>query len=395
MSSSSVSVSVSRVTNIVKMLSDKFNFDLDEGLRMVGVEKNSKNLKKEKCELLLPFNNEKDVLCCSGLRKASGLYLQCSKPQEKDSDFCKGCKKECDVNGRGKPDYGTIEDRLSCGLYDFRDPKGKSPIGYLKYLSKVKKSKEEAECYALKEKKSILGIHFEYEDLKRGRPKTEKKVKESTGKKGRPKKSKKEVELVGEEEDLFALLVEDANSSNSTHLIVNEEVEEGEVEEVVEEVVEKKTKKAEKEEEKQKKLAEKEEEKQKKLAEKEAEKQKKLAEKEAEKQKKIAEKEAEKQKKIAEKEAAKKNKKPSTKKSEKKEVTSTPVEGIVNVAPPKEEEQDVVRKFEYEGVTYLKSKFTGVIYNMDQELIGKWNEETKKIDFEEFDDEEEEDEYDE
>ena len=350
---SSSSVFVSRLTNVVKMLSDKFNFDLEEGLIMVGVNsKNSKNLKKEKCELLLPFNNEKDVLCCSGLRKASGLYLQCSKAQEKDSDYCKGCKKECEVNGTGKPDYGTIEDRLSVGLYDFRDPKGKSPIGYLKYLSKVKKSKEEAEGYALKEKKSILGVHFEYEDLKRGRPKTEKKVKESTGKKGRPKKSKKEIELVGEEEDLFALLVEDANST--TNLIVNEEVEEGEVEEVaekVEEVVEKKTKKAEKEEEKQKKLAEK--------------------------------------------EATKKNKKPSTKKSEKKEVITTPVEAIVNVAPPKEEEQDVVRKFEYEGVTYLKSKFTGVIYNMDQELIGKWNEETKKIDFEEFDDEEEEDEYDE
>jgi len=361
------SVSVSRVRNVVKMLSDKFNFDLEEGLRMVGVEKNSKNLKKEKCELLFPFNNEKDMSCCSGIRKASGLYLQCSKAQETNEEYCKGCKKECEVNGTGKPDYGTIEDRMSCGLYDFRDPKGKSPIGYLKYLSKIKKSKEEAEVYALKENKKILAVHFEYVDVKRGRPKTEKKVKDSTGKKGRPKKSKKEIELAGDDEDLFALLVEDANCS--TQLIVNKEVEEGEVEEVVVEVVENKTKKAEKE----------------------AEKQKKLAEKEAEKQKKLAEKEAEKQKKLAEKEAAKKNKKPSTKKSEKKEVVGAAPVPIENVS----EEQDVVRKFEFEGVTYLKSKFTGVIYNMDQELIGKWNEGTQKIDFEEFDDEEEEDEYDE
>ena len=105
----------------------------------------------------------------------------------------------------------------------------------------------------------------------------------------------------------------------------------------------------------------------------------------------MAEKEAEKQKKLAEKEAAKKNKKPSTKKSEKKEVVGAAPVPIENVS----EEQDVVRKFEFEGVTYLKSKFTGVIYNMDQELIGKWNEGTQKIDFEEFDDEEEEDEYDE
>jgi len=376
-------MSSSRVSSVVKMLSEKFNFDMEEGLRVVGVEKNSKKEKKivNKDMILFPFNNEKDSLCCSGIRKACGLYLQCSKVKEINEEYCKGCKKESELNGTGKPDYGTIEERMSTGLYDFRDPKGKSPIGYLKYLSKVKKSKEEAESYALKENKTILAVHFEYVDLKRGRPKTEKKVKESTGKKGRPKKSKKEIELDGDSEDLFALLVEDANTTN---LIVSKEVEEGEiVKEVVEEVVEvveNKTKKADKEAEKQKKLAEK-----------EAEKQKKLAEKEAEKQKKLAEKEAEKQKKLAEKEAAKKNKKPTTKKSEKKEVTA-PV-AIENVS--KEEEQDVVRKFEFEGVTYLKSKFTGVIYNMDQELIGKWNEETQKIDFEEFDDEEEEDEYDE
>jgi hypothetical protein len=59
-----------------------------------------------------------------------------------------------------------------------------------------------------------------------------------------------------------------------------------------------------------------------------------------------------------------------------------------------QEVDDVVRKFEYQGKQYLKSKFTGVIYSMEQELIGKWNDETGEIDFEEFDDEEEEDEDD-
>ena len=52
-----------------------------------------------------------------------------------------------------------------------------------------------------------------------------------------------------------------------------------------------------------------------------------------------------------------------------------------------EEESDVVKKFEYEGVKYLKSKKTGIIYNMEQEMVGKWNEETKKIVFEELEDE--------
>ena len=56
-----------------------------------------------------------------------------------------------------------------------------------------------------------------------------------------------------------------------------------------------------------------------------------------------------------------------------------------------EEEADVVKRFEFEGKKYLKSKKTGVIYNMDQDVVGKWNESTQKIDF--VEQEESEDEY--
>ena len=68
-----------------------------------------------------------------------------------------------------------------------------------------------------------------------------------------------------------------------------------------------------------------------------------------------------------------------------------------DLAPPLEkvekveEEVDVVRKIEFEGKSYYKSNNTGVIYNMDQEVVGKWNTERSGIDFEE---EEEEEEYD-
>ena len=47
----------------------------------------------------------------------------------------------------------------------------------------------------------------------------------------------------------------------------------------------------------------------------------------------------------------------------------------------------------FEGKKYLKSTDTGVIYNMDQDEIGKWNEVKQRIDFN--DEEESEDEYDE
>ena len=65
------------------------------------------------------------------------------------------------------------------------------------------------------------------------------------------------------------------------------------------------------------------------------------------------------------------------------------------IVEEEEDEPDVVKRFEFEGVKYLKSKNTGIIYNLEQDVIGKWNEKTGKIDFEEAGSEEEEDEYDE
>lgn len=63
-------------------------------------------------------------------------------------------------------------------------------------------------------------------------------------------------------------------------------------------------------------------------------------------------------------------------------------------------EPDVVKRFEFEGKKYLKSKKTGIIYNMEQDVIGKWNDTSNKIDFssteeeveEEYEEEEEVDE---
>jgi hypothetical protein len=133
------------------------------------------------------------------------------------------------------------------------------------------------------------------------------------------------------------------------------------------------------------------------LAEKEAIKQaqiqKKEAEKEAIKQAQIQKKEAEK----AEKEATNKfyEKKASTVKAKKVSSDSEATKPAKKAAKVEEEEEDIVKRFEFEGVKYLKSKKTGIIYNMDQDAIGKWNEKAGKIDFTEAGSEEEADEYDE
>ena len=368
--------------NVIRELSSMYNFDSEEAIRKlnlddvkVNIVEKVKKVKPEKVKVVkpekvakvtskypMPFNNKKKDECCEGLRQNHSLYTQCENLKLNDNEYCKKCHNESLKNSSGKPDYGTISDRLECSFYEFRDPKGKSPIAYTKLMSKLNFTREEVEEEAKKLNYEIDPIHFEYtEEPKRGRPKSEKKVKDanapSSGKKGRPKKMNKEVELTSDVgEDIFASLVENANANANATQVVNIVVSEVPTKVDTPEISEKEAKKAEKEAKKVEKDAKK--------AEKEAKK--------AENDAKKAEKEAKK----AEKEAKK-------------------VEVPKKVEKEPEQEVDVVRKFEYEGTTYLKSKNTGVIYNMDQDLVGKWNEETQKIDFEDIDDEEEEDEYDE
>jgi len=381
----------------LEVLSKKYNFEVEEALRYLKSEKSEKSKKSKvlapplpKVSYPMPFNGEKKEGYCNGIVKNHGLYTQCTKKVK--GDFCKGCEE--------KP-YGTIDDRLKVDLYEYKDPKGNGPKRYTEVLKKLKISKENVEEEAKRLNLTIAAIHLEEvvsENVKRGRPKTEKKVKEPTGKKGRPKKEKKSVEVnAEEEEDLFATLIAKAQNQPLVQPLVqplekvepNEEANEYANEDAKEEStdlvapvtvekVEKKSKKVKeadpaKEAEKLKKA----EEKAAKEAAKEAEKQKKAEEKAA--------KEAEKLKKAEEK--AEKLKKSEEKASK---ALAPPLEKVdIKVD---EEAADVVRKFEHQGKSYYKSKNSGVIYNMDQEVVGKWNEENNNIDFE---DEETEDDYEE
>jgi hypothetical protein len=390
----------------LEVLSKKYNFEVEEALRYLKEEKSEKSKKSKdlvpplpKVAYPLPFNGEKKEGCCNGIVKNHGLYTQCTKKVK--GEFCKGCEE--------KP-YGTIDDRLKVDLYEYKDPKGNGPKRYTEVLKKLKISKENVEEEAKRLNITISPIHLEEvvsENVKRGRPKAEKKVKEPTGKKGRPKKEKKSVEVnAEEEEDLFATLISNANANQPLEKVEpNEDSKEEAKEESTDlapplskvEKVEKKSKKVKeadpaKEAEKQKKA----DEKAAKDAAKEIEKQKKAEEKaakEAEKQKKAEEKaakEAEKLKKAEEKAA--KALAPPLPKVDKKKSEEKASKGLAPPLEKVEEEADVVRKFEHDGKSYYKSKNSGVIYNMEQEVVGKWNEERKEIDFDE--EEEEEEEYD-
>jgi hypothetical protein len=320
----------------------------------------------------------------------------------------------------GIPAYGTIQERKACydSNVEFKDPKGKSPVAYSRVMRKHKLTEAQVVEEAGKLNIVINPVHFTTveTETKRGRPKAANKVpKEPKGAKGRPKKSKKVLEIDGGEDDLFATLMAQANEESvsgsddvsTSDISTSASAEEAEVEIPIKVKESKKKalkateKDATKEAEKAAKVAEKEAEKLKKEQEKAKKEQEKTL-KEAEKKLKDEAKEAEKKLKDeakALKEAAKALKEAEKAlKAEKKDAAkSAPAASVTDNEP------DVVKRFEFEGKKYLKSKKTGIIYNMEQDVIGKWNDASNKIDFsstdeeveEEYEEEEEEDEVDE
>ena len=408
----------------VEELSKKYDFDAEEEIRLLGLdtiklerkgEAKSKAVKaaKEsvpKPSFPLPYNGEYSENMCNALRQNSGLYTQCTGERNGESAFCKGCLNRMQKLGSETPEYGTIQQRQEVDILAYVDPQGRKPIAYTKIMNKYKKSKDDVLEEATKFGITIDERHFiAPEQPKRGRPstKTSETVAKKTGVKGRPKKSKKVITIQGDDEDLFAALVAEANEADSQDKAEKEAEKEAKKTEKEAEKAEKEAKrlaeKAEKEAEKEAKKTEKEAEKAEKeakrlaeKAEKEAEKAEKeakrlaeKAEKEAKRLAEKAEKEAEKAekeaKRLAEKEAKKAEKE--AKKAE-KEAKKAEKEAKKAAVEEEEEEPDIVKKIDFEGKKYLKSKKTGIVYDYEkyvneseQLVVGKWSEEEKKIIF--------------
>ncbi len=419
---SSLSESVSRyVREVVEALSSEYNFSASEassklglvgvGLKVVkGGSKGGRGERKtveDKSLFPLPFSGRNVEECCQSLRQSQGLYTQC-RNSKASGEFCKSCSSKM-VDG--VPEYGTMSQRLAVGLNDYVDPSGRKVVHYTKIMKKHKVSEEQVLAEARKFGQAVDACHFiqpELDSVKRGRPKAEKPVKVSSGVKGRPKKTKKVVEIDGEEDDLFATLVaESINGAVVSEVVSVDAVTEVVVpdvavsEAVVSEAVSEVSKAPEKANKSEAKAA-KEQEKAAKLAAKEQENAAKLAAKEQEKAAKEQEKAAKEQEKAA-KLAAKEQEK-AAKIAAKSEAKAKPAEKPAKV-PANDETSaaDVVKKIEFEGKKYLKSKKTGIVYDYeeyvksgDQVIVGKWNEATNKLDFESAKSEEEsEDEYDE
>ena len=395
----------------------RHGFDALEELRVLGLEKVvlvrkpmskksvskdvvSKKVKVCKPRCPVPFSSSSvDLSVCNGIQYNRGLFTQCGKEQMSSSIFCKGCQSECDVSASGIPLCGTVQQRLATGLYEFKDPKGRSPIRYVKVLEKCKLTKEQ-----VLEEASKLNIVIDEEHFVIANKDS---VKKSAVVRGRPKKMSGVVEA-DNVTDLFAKLTAAGDEED----VVDDE-------EDVERTKSKKSKAMSDEEKAAKKQALEEERAAKKAArelkiasekaEREAKRKAEVEENKKQREAKMASEKAlaqqqreakrlqEKQEKDAKKALEKESKKVSKKVSKKANAVSIAPAPVVpaSPAPAPAPAKVTVTRIQIEGNEYLKST-SNILYNPEtKEEVGIWDPETKTIKDlpEEESDEEEEEDY--
>ena len=362
----------------------------------VTVAKAAKAPKEKKSSIPLPFiASEVSESSCQGLTYNRGLFTQCLKNKMENGEFCSGCQEEADQNASGCPNCGTVQQRLATGLYEFKDPKGRTPVSYIKLLNKLSITIDAA----LNTGKDIAPEHFE------------EVVKVSKVHRGRPKKQP--ASIVAEHvSDLFTQLspeeevfeIPEAPKKAAKKVISEEEKEAKKA--ALE--LEREAKKAEREEQRAAEKEQKRLEKEAKLAQEKAEKEAKLALEKAEKEAKLALEKAEKEAKLAQEKAAKEAKKQQEKEEKEalkaaaakkpvskkaKEVTAEPVAAPIAAPAPTKVS---VSRITINGTEYLKSA-TNILYDTKtKEEVGLYDPISKTMmDLPEEDEEEVESDYEE
>ena len=207
---------------IVNALASEYSFNATEAYERLGLSVEfgvskaavkavaSKKMMKTVVEeplIPLPFDGKIREDSCSAVKVNHGLYTQCYGHPSEDG-LCKGCIKQMRKSNASEPEHGYISSRQMDG---YTDGKGKSPIHYTKVMRKLNLNREKVEEEALKFGVTLSEEHFAEPEMKKGRPKKE-VVEVEKKSRGRPKKDEKEVE-VSQSEDLFATLIQQAQSA--------------------------------------------------------------------------------------------------------------------------------------------------------------------------------------
>ena len=206
---------------VVTEISSKYGLDISEVKKEIGLDVkivNEKEKNKEKGKkIMLPFCGRIDDERCQGIKINYGLFTQCEN-NIFQKNLCKSCHKQSEKNSDGKPNYGTIDERLD---KNYKDKNGKQPIKYSKFMEKMNITREMAEKEAEEQGVTIPEEEFEIKKTSRGRPKkststTDTSDEESIAepkKRGRPPKEKKVIENGNVGDDLIKNLIEEANKS--------------------------------------------------------------------------------------------------------------------------------------------------------------------------------------
>ena len=206
---------------VVTEISSKYGLDISEVKKEIGLDVkivNEKEKNKEKVKkIMLPFCGRIDDERCQGIKINYCLYTQCEN-NIFQKNLCKTCHKQSEKNSDGKPNYGTIDERLD---KNYKDKNGKEPIKYSKFMEKMNITREMAEKEAEEQGVTIPEEEFEIKKTSRGRPKkststTDTSDEESIAepkKRGRPPKEKKVIENGNVGDDLIKNLIEEANKS--------------------------------------------------------------------------------------------------------------------------------------------------------------------------------------
>ena len=151
-------------------------------------------------KIKLPWNGVVKI-GCKEIKYNGGLYTQCGGKTEEE--LCGRCNELIKKNGGVS--NGSVNDRMSCGVMEYKDPKGRSPVSYSKIMKKNGWSMEDVEKEGLRLGEKILECHFEEVVVKRGRPRKE-KVEVEKKKRGRPRKEKEVVSNIAGEALIASLL---------------------------------------------------------------------------------------------------------------------------------------------------------------------------------------------
>lgn len=424
------------VNRAVTECADKYHFDANEAIHLLGTDKIAIHAKKmirgpvakkiTKDAIPMPFlPDHVNHDLCQGLRFNHGLFTQCTSNKMNASHFCKACQIDADKNSSAEPTSGTVAKRISMAD-DFVDAKGRKPKNYALLLKKMKIDFEEAIRYAQGKNLDIAHLLTVESTTKQKKTKNAKNNADTndetntetntetnieTKKRGRPRKQPIEVESVT---DMFALYAQ-ANPQNETPSEpepepiqddnITQDTEQDPVLKLQLSDEDKHNKKAlldaKKEQDKLAKQQQKELEKQQKLVQKEQEKLTKLAQKEAEKKLKEQQKEQAKLQKEQEKLQKQKATKNNTNNTNTETNTNTNTHTETNTNTNTNTEQIVTQtivnaqplpKIKYvkiDGKPYTIHLDTNQVYELEQH-VGTYDPEEKSIEFfDEQDDEQE------